>query len=161
MKTFFDLPNDILSKIYDYDDTYRDIFKKQIAKDIWHQSWRVWSSNYVLLSMWENSRTELGIEKYEEEKSIYRFTMTHFMYRYLWASKKIYCDDVKISILSFCDEWNEYITAYYSIYVTIDGLTIFKGRVFTIEQFKNFQGNTDGYDEIFKGDEKLLLEKMY
>jgi hypothetical protein len=152
MKTLFDLPNDILSKIYDYDGTYREIFKKQIAKEIWYKSWRVWSRNY--------SRTKFCIE---EEKSIYRFTMPHFL-RHLWAywqTYMIYCNDISVSIV-YCNTIyrNGKHSGYYSIYMSHDGSTIYKWRVFTIEQFMNFQGNNfhDGYVEIFKEDDKILLE---
>lgn len=38
MNRLFNLPNNILSEIYEYDTTYRDIFKKQCHFDIWQKS---------------------------------------------------------------------------------------------------------------------------
>ena len=39
---FYNLPSDILKHIYDYDDTYRNIFKNQVKLALWREAWYFW-----------------------------------------------------------------------------------------------------------------------
>lgn len=49
----FNLPNNILMEIYQYDDTYRDIFKKMIIHEMW-----VFRSNISVIKFY----TKYGIK---------------------------------------------------------------------------------------------------
>lgn len=36
---FYSLPESIIIKIYEYDNTYKEIFKREIAKELWQKMW--------------------------------------------------------------------------------------------------------------------------
>jgi hypothetical protein len=47
MKCYFQcLPQDVLSHIYGYDDTYKEILKNQVFKELTKKAWIVWFKNH-------------------------------------------------------------------------------------------------------------------
>ena len=50
----FNLPSNILSEIYEYDDTYRDIFKKQCLFEIWKRSFTHFKYNLLSNEFFNN-----------------------------------------------------------------------------------------------------------
>ena len=40
---FYSLPQSILIKIYDYDNTYKEFFKKKIVKELCQKKWYLWN----------------------------------------------------------------------------------------------------------------------
>lgn len=50
----FNLPSNILSEIYEYDSTYRDIFKKQCLYDIWQNAFSHFKYNLLSNTFFQN-----------------------------------------------------------------------------------------------------------
>jgi hypothetical protein len=64
------LNNDILTKIYEYDSTYREIFSNEIVKYIWKESWRIWYKNHKYTDPYIIKAIELFISLFDIQNYI-------------------------------------------------------------------------------------------
>jgi hypothetical protein len=54
--TYFQLlPQDLLNKVYEYDNTYREIFKNEISIEIWEKSFEFWLRYHHRIDSRQNS----------------------------------------------------------------------------------------------------------
>ena len=55
MRDIYLLPQDILTKIFGYDDTYKVIFKNEVTKELWIKAWLYWySKNLIPVTYFDN-----------------------------------------------------------------------------------------------------------
>lgn len=47
VKMMFAMPQEILTKIYSYDDTYTNHFKDNVRRSIWEASWKKWKEDFL------------------------------------------------------------------------------------------------------------------
>lgn len=134
MNRLFNLPNNILSEIYEYDSTYRDIFKKNIIYEIWKRSFHLWRENYISNTHYLYRTKCNAFLKYVFNLEVNKIKYNpNFMTWRKPIIKKIEEDDITILIQDEF-EYNGYglwITVY--LYHKI----IFYGVVFSIEQYNN------------------------
>ena len=52
--TFFSLPSNILSNIYEFDSTFRDKFKEKINNELWSKSFDTFRNNFIKNPIFDN-----------------------------------------------------------------------------------------------------------
>ena len=132
MNRLFNLPSNILSEIYEYDNTYRDIFKKMIIYEIWVRSLELWRDNYVSNIVHYLYRTKCNAFL----KYVFHLEVNKIKYKMLWSAniiKQIEDDDISLVIQ------DEFEHNGYGLWIKIflHRHVIFSGVVFTIEQYNN------------------------
>ena len=140
MKTYLELlPQEILIRIFEYDDTYKNIFKNKVLVEIWKKSWFMWVSKSILPCY----------------NTMYQFAL------FQWLDSRIdTCDLYPHDILVYYDDT---ISNYLSIIIRhkYNGQTIFIGRVYDKEKYVESTDNDDGYNEIYSDDSKFILQRIY
>jgi hypothetical protein len=106
--SFFGLPSNILSNIYEFDDTFRDIFKKQVIKNIWKRSFVHFKYNFLYQSFFQNKPILQAKMKTLLEYLFENEISTWF--KYYWydnQSEKPMPNDILITC-----HWNRYTFTY-------------------------------------------------
>ena len=57
----FSLPESLIIKIFEYDNTYKDFFRKYVTKELWQKYWYKWLNNYEKKYNYEKSELFLFI----------------------------------------------------------------------------------------------------
>lgn len=132
--TLFNLPANILSNIYEYDDTYRKLFKKNIIYEIWKISFEIWRNNYISNTHYLYRTKCNAFLRYVFNLEVNKIKYNHLLFTWKESIiKQIEEDDISIVIQ---DEFHDngyglWITVY--LYHKI----IFYGVVFSTEQYNN------------------------
>lgn len=79
------LPQEILTSIYEYDNTYKEIFQNKVCVEIYKQSWRVWARNVNVLSPDDESEAEHR----EVMKSMFQKAITYWFDNW-WISSNLW-----------------------------------------------------------------------
>jgi len=142
MTNYFDiLPQELHRRVYEYDSTYRDIFKKKVLAEIRMQSWLYWLRNYVSTSYWI----------LPEDSHIFQFLMSGIL---TWLSDEVIYPCNEFSVLIFN------VQLFHTIYIIKGNTGIFTGKVFTNEQYVNnnplYNSNINCF-EVYRDDSRILL----
>ena len=149
MKTYFSrLPQDLLINIFEYDDTYREIFKNKISDDLIKKAWfrcndvtytNLTYNSYLILM-------RIQIPSNEESLSSVRFAMPHmFEYWYNTIDKldfyhrNYHPSDLCVTI---CNVGGRYYNIYVGVHDSYN--CIFSGLILTHEQLLIYQTGTNG-----------------
>ena len=132
----FTLPNEILVKIFEYDDTYKRIFQEKVLLEIWRSSWSRFISRFNL-----------------KEKTLLNYVFGHYLtassYKNFYTTN-LFTNTVNVHSLNV-DEYTQ-IRISNNLY-----------RVFTKEQFLNVDEYDDHehFLQIFSNDELILFQYFH
>lgn len=135
---FKSLPNEVLIKNFEYDDTYKKIFQEQVLLDIWRKSWNRWIFNF--------------------DSNKIRFVLN-----YMYNHYQMINTNCKYIMKNFTSEISVYVTEVYDKYTEV---LIFKNhnliaqyRVFTTVEMHNFDDSNDNehFLETYSSDDMILF----
>jgi hypothetical protein len=186
MKTYFSiLPQEVLTHIYEFDNTYMEILKNDIAVEIWKETWRRWLRHIVpdehdnynrYIIIFENGLRKNPRDIAELElKNIYsnvHFSMTYYLQLLLFSMvdlwgfdyyrrnyRVMYADDCRIHV----NYDNNKLVEVKLYIIDFDVSCIWRGCVLTKEQFQKEKmvtsNNPKEYiqNKVYSDDERLLF----
>ena len=152
--SFFNLPANILSNIYEMDPTYRDIFRDEINYDIWVNSFDKFRRNFITDPRFDG---ELNVSR--KFDTLLRYL---FEYEVSGYNQSVIKGMVPDQITIYTD-WNENgNTDNEGLYARIFSSQIFEGNVYTIDQYNlKYDPEIQNYDEVFRDDEFVIVQRSY
>jgi hypothetical protein len=145
MTTLFNLPENILTEIYEMDSTYRDKFKNEINKEIYTSSFDRFRTKYTENLM--NQHVNI-IDKFDV---LLKFIFDKYISEY---EKDLYCNHLFTDQINIYSNYGEQDELQSKIYVRIDDYSddpeidddseIFEGWIYTIEQYNEMLDELSG-----------------
>ena len=149
MTTFFNLPSNILSNIYEMDSTYRNIFRDEINYEIWVKSFEKFRDDCIKTSQFDGE--PIVARKFD------------VLLQYLFDNKYVMNGLAPDQITIYVDWHENGDTDNEGLYARIFLSRFFEGNVYTIEQYNIKYGSeiNNNYDAIFTDDEFVIVQCNY
>jgi hypothetical protein len=119
MTTFFNLPSNILTEIYEMDSTYREKIKKEINKEIYTKSFDIFRKNYIKNNLIDIEKTDFLL------KFVFDTYLSQYEYPIFTDELFIVSEDdgyLRVSLNGTHNQPNDH--------------DIFEGYVYTIHEYK-------------------------
>ena len=161
--TFFNLPTNILSSIYEMDTTFRDKFRDEINNEIWIHSFDRFRKKLITNSQIDGKPPIVT-------RKLDILLQYLFEYEISCYNKSIIKGLVPDQITIYVDWHENGDTFNEGLYARIFSSQIFEGNVYTIDQYFLKYGIDDGIlpadteihnDIVFRDDEFIIVQRRY
>jgi len=156
--TFFNLPANILSSIYEMDTTFRDKFRDEINNEIWIHSFDRFRKKLMTMPQFDGE-PPIVIRKLD------RLLQYLFEYEISCYNKSIIKGLAPDQITIYVDWHENGDTFNEGLYARIFSSQIFEGNVYTIDQyFLKYGTETEteiNIDIVFRDDEFVIVQRRY